>query len=81
MDNSTVERQFEDYFDMFSREGWKLFMEDIKEIIDGVDSLDYVKDYDDFLIRKGQLKILRRIEGFENSIESAYREFKDAEEV
>lgn len=81
MDNSTVERQFEDYFDMFSREGWKLFMADIKDIIEGVDSLDYVKDYDDFLVRKGQLKILRRIEGFENGIEAAYREFKDAEAV
>lgn len=56
-------------------------MSDIKEIIAGVDSLDYVKDYDDFLYRKGQLEILRRIEGFENGIEAAYREFKDAEEI
>lgn len=81
MDNSTVERQFEDYFDLFSRDGWKLFMDDIKDIIEGVDRLDYVKDYDDFLLRKGQLEILRRIEGFENGIEAAYREFKDAEAI
>lgn len=56
-------------------------MDDIKDIIDGVDRLDYVKDYDDFLARKGQLEILRRIEGFENGIEAAYREFKDAEAI
>ena len=79
MDNSTVERQMEEYFDMFSREGWKLFMEDMQDILSGIDSLDYVKDYDDFLYRKGQLEILRRIVGFENSIEAAYRELKDAE--
>ena len=79
MDNSTVERQMEEYFDMFSREGWKLFMEDMRDILSGIDSLDYVKDYDDFLYRKGQLEILRRIVGFENSIEAAYRELKDAE--
>lgn len=63
---------------MFSREGWKLFMEDIQDIINGVDSLDYVKDYDDFLYRKGQLEILRRIEGFENAIEASYKELQDA---
>jgi len=79
LDNSTVERQMEEYFDMFSREGWKLFMEDMQDILSGIDSLDYVKDYDDFLYRKGQLEILRRIVGFENSIEAAYRELKDAE--
>jgi len=79
LDNSTVERQMEEYFDMFSREGWKLFMEDMRDILSGIDSLDYVKDYDDFLYRKGQLEILRRIVGFENSIEAAYRELKDAE--
>lgn len=79
MDNSTVERQFEDYFDMFSREGWKLFMDDMKDILEGIDSLEYVKNYDDFLHRKGQLEILKRIVGFENGIEAAYKEFKDAE--
>ena len=54
-------------------------MEDMQDILSGIDSLDYVKDYDDFLYRKGQLEILRRIVGFENSIEAAYRELKDAE--
>lgn len=54
-------------------------MDDMKDILEGIDSLEYVKNYDDFLHRKGQLEILKRIVGFENGIEAAYKEFKDAE--
>ena len=74
----TVEKQYEDYFDLFSRPGWKLLMEDIQDMIIGLDSLDYVKDFDDLLEKKGQLKVLRRLQGFENAIEQAHQEHINA---
>ncbi len=73
MDNS-LERQYEDYFDLFSRDGWKLLMEDIDSMIESLDSLDYVTSMEELHNHKGQLTILRRIRGFENAIESAYEE-------
>lgn len=74
----TVEKQYEDYFDLFSRPGWKLLMEDLQDMIIGLDSIDYVKDHDDLLEKKGQLRVLRRLQGFQNAIEQAHQEYIDA---
>jgi hypothetical protein len=74
----TVEKQYEDYFDLFSRPGWKLLMEDLQDMIIGLDSIDYVKDHDDLLEKKGQLRVLRRLQGFQNAIEQAHQEYINA---
>lgn len=73
MDNSLV-KQYEDYFDLFSRDGWKLLMEDIDSMIESLDSLDYVSSLEELHSHKGQLTILKRIRGFESAIEAAYEE-------
>jgi hypothetical protein len=73
-----IEKQYEDYFDLFSRPGWKLLQEDIQQMIIGLDSIDYVKDHNDLLDKRGQLKVLRRLQGFENAITQAHEEFINA---
>jgi hypothetical protein len=73
VDNS-LEKQYEDYFDLFSRNGWKLLMEDIDSMIDSLDSLDYVSSLEDLHNHKGQLTILKRIRGFETAITAAHEE-------
>ena len=73
MDKS-LEKQYEDYFDLFSRNGWKLLMEDIDSMIESVDSLESVTSLEELHQYKGQLAILRRIRGFENAIAAAYEE-------
>jgi len=78
VDNS-LQKQYEDYFDLFSREGWKLLMEDIDNMIVGLDSLDYVSSLEELHNYKGQLTILKRIRGFENAIEAAYAEYNELE--
>jgi tRNA uridine 5-carbamoylmethylation protein Kti12 len=78
VDNS-LQKQYEDYFDLFSREGWKLLMEDIDNMIVGLDSLDYVSSLEELHNYKGQLTILKRIRGFENAIEAAYAEYTESE--
>lgn len=76
MDNS-LEKQYEDYFDLFSRSGWQLLMEDIDSMIDSLDSLDYVSSMEELHNHKGQLTILRRIRGFENAIQAAYEDLTE----
>lgn len=73
MDNS-LEKQYEDYFDLFSRDGWKLLMEDIDSMIESIDSLDYVSSLEELHSHKGQLTILKRIRGFQNAIQAAYED-------
>lgn len=82
MDNSLL-KQYEDYFDLFSREGWKLLMEDIDSMIESVDSLDYVNTIEELHNTRGQLSILKRIRGFEQSIQQAYEQLveEDAEQA
>ena len=73
MDNS-LEKQYEDYFDLFSRDGWKLLMEDMDSMIESIDSLDYVSSLEELHSHKGQLTILKRIRGFQNAIQAAYED-------
>lgn len=73
MDNS-LEKQYEEYFDLFSRTGWELLMEDIDSMIESLDSLDYVSSLEELHNHKGQLTILKRIRGFQQAIEAAYEE-------
>ena len=78
MDNSLI-KQYEDYFDLFSRNGWSLLMEDIDQMIEGLDSLEYVTSMEELHNYKGQLTILKRIRGFQNAIEAAYEDLNSEE--
>jgi len=80
MDNPDVLKQYEEYFDLFSRSGWSLLMEDIDSMIDGLDSLDYVTTLEELHNHKGQLLVLKRIRGFQNAIEAAYEDLQQNSE-
>jgi len=80
VDNSLI-KQYEDYFDLFSRDGWKLLMEDLDAMIESMDSLDYVSSLEELHNHKGQLTILKRLRGFEQSIQAAYEEITSEAEA
>ena len=75
MDKETQE-YFEDYFELFSTEGWKQFIEEIEDIIDTF-SIENIKNQDDLKTTQGQLQILNRIANFEESIRNAYDQAED----
>ena len=77
MDNPDVLKQYESYFDMFSREGWKLLIEDLESMVEGLDSLDYVDSIEKLHYHKGQLAILRRLIGMKAAMEAAYEDMTD----
>lgn len=72
-----LERYFETYFDLFSSDGWKQFIEDTEGNINLVSDLMTVKDGNDLYFRKGQLETLNRIVNFQAAIETAYKEQTD----
>lgn len=75
MDKET-QQYFEDYFDLFSTDGWKQFIEELEDIIDTF-SIENIKDQDDLKTTQGQLQILNRIANFEDSIRNAYDQAED----
>lgn len=75
MDNPEVQKQFDDYFTLFSMPGWALLMEDLESMIKGLDSIDYVANLEELHYKKGQLAILKRMVGFRNAMETAYEDF------
>jgi hypothetical protein len=77
MDNPDVQKQFEDYFDLFSRPGWALLMEDLESMIENLDSLEYVDSLEKLQYHKGQLTILRRIVGMRQAMDAAYEDFDE----
>ena len=74
------ERYFEAYFDLFSSQGWKQFIEDMDGLDDTINDLASINDADNFFLRKGQLQIVRRILGFESAIKNAYQDNKENEQ-
>ena len=77
MDNPEVRYQYEAYFDLFSREGWALLIEDLESMVEGLDSLDYVDSIEKLHYHKGQLAILRRLIGMKAAMEAAYEDMTD----
>ncbi len=76
MDNPDVAKQYEDFFDLFSRPGWQLLMEDMQGIVNSIDSLEYVDSLEKLHYNKGQLAILRRLIGMKDAMEAAYEQME-----
>lgn len=76
MDNSLA-KQYEDYFDLFSRPGWALLMEDIDLMIEGIDSVDNINSFEDLKFIQGQMTILKRIRNLSVTMEAAYEDINE----
>jgi hypothetical protein len=81
MDNPDVQKQFEDFFDLFSRPGWTLLVEDLESMIENLDSLEYVDSLEKLQYHKGQLTILRRIVGMKQAMEAAYEDLDEESDL
>lgn len=76
MDNS-LQKQYEDYFDLFSRPGWVLLMEDIDMMLEGIDSIDSINTIEDLKFTQGQITILKRIRNLQVTMEAAYEDINE----
>ena len=68
-----LQRQYDNYFEMFATEGWKQFVEDLEDISDNF-RIEDIKDGVDLSMIQGQLKVLKQILYFEDSIRRTHDE-------
>lgn len=73
MDNFSTEIQ-DRLFELFATEGWKVFMEDVQQNLDGVNHLDNIVGEQQLGFRQGQVAVLRGIVQYEDAIRSAVNE-------
>ena len=74
MTDNELEQYYFELQKMFRSEGWKSFIEDMKDNAQVVDSIEYTKDDKDLYFRKGQLSVIANILNLEDSILSAQEE-------
>ena len=81
--NNETETYFRNLNDMFRTEGWQIFLEDIKQGVAGVNSVEMAKDEQDLYFRKGQLAVMANILNIEAQVAAAQAEAEadDAEAV
>lgn len=74
-----LQRQYDNYFEMFSTQGWKQLIEDLEDISEGF-RIEDIKDEVDLANIQGQLKVLRQILYFEDNIRRSHDELLESED-
>jgi len=71
---------YETYFDLFSSEGWKQFVDDNTSTYNSF-SIEQIKDSEHLAFVKGQRSVLDNIVKFETMIRSAYDSIQEDSDV
>ena len=69
---------YENLLDLFTRDGWKQFMEDIQDNADMLNDITTISDEKQFWYRRGQLEAVERILSYESTIKNTYEDFERA---
>lgn len=67
---------YENLLDLFTRDGWKQFIEDIQDNADFLKDINTIRDEKDFWYRRGQLEAVQRILSYESTIKDSYEDFE-----
>ena len=73
MDQET-QKYYDNYFTLFSTDGWKQLIEELKQNALVINSVEAVKDTNDLYVRKGQLNVLAYILNLESTTNTNYDE-------
>ena len=79
--NNETETYFRHLNDMFRTEGWKIFLDDIRQGVANVNSVEMVKDEQDLYFRKGQLAVMANILNVEAQVAAAQAEAEEQEDA
>ena len=75
MDKET-EEYYNKYFDLFTNDGWKQLIEELRQNAFAINSVEATKDSNDLYIRKGQLNVLAYLLNFESTVNNNFDELK-----
>ena len=67
---------YENLLDLFTRDGWKQFVEDIQDNADILADITTISDEKQFWFRRGQIEAVQRILSYESSIKNSYEDFE-----
>jgi thiaminase len=74
------EKYYEHYFDIFSTDGWKQFVEEIKEILEA-HRIEDIKDEKQLAYTKGERAAFHKVVHFEPAIRNAYDLIREREDA
>jgi hypothetical protein len=72
--NKETETYYNKYFDLFTTDGYKQLIEELKSNAVAINNVDAIKDEKDMYFRKGQLNVLALLINFETTIDNAFKE-------
>lgn len=67
---------YENLLDLFTRDGWKQFIEDLQDNADFLSDISTIPDEKQFWYRRGQLEAVQRILSYESQIKDSYEDFE-----
>jgi hypothetical protein len=74
-----LEKYYETYFNLFTTDGWKQFVQDVTESAD-VFNVRHVEDEGKLRFVQGQLAVMDKLINWEVSVKTTYDQVKQEEE-
>ena len=69
-----TQQYYDNYFTLFSTDGWKQLIEELKQNALVINSVEATKDTNDLYMRKGQINVLAYILNLESTTNTNYDE-------
>jgi hypothetical protein len=69
-----TQQYYDNYFTLFSTDGWKQLIEELKQNALVINSVEATKDTNDLYMRKGQINVLAYILNLESTTNANYDE-------
>ena len=69
-----LQEYYESLLELFSTVGWKNFIEDLEAQAPSLEQIRTIDSEKDLWLRKGQIDILDRVLGYEETIKNSYEE-------
>jgi len=74
---SSLQKYYEDRFDLFSRQGWADLMEDVDNMLIQLNNVSTIVDEKSLQFRKGEISILIWLKTLKGVSEQAYEELNE----
>jgi len=74
---SSLQKYYEDRFDLFSRQGWADLMEDVDNMLIQLNNVSTIVDEKRLQFRKGEISILIWLQTLKSVSEKAYEELNE----
>lgn len=79
--DKNLQDYYEEAFSMFSLQGWKDLVDDMKALQSEVTKIENIKDEKDLWFRRGQLDILDLIVNRKQMCEKVYEELQNEKDI